>query len=253
MRESHDDGQDYERFAEACMLHESTLRRYCQIKTGSSWDAEDLLQDTLVKAFRWHTQHPDREITRTVLFRIAANAWIDLCRARSRSVQAYELDEQMLVSYTDWHVSDVREALELLADHLEPRQVVLVLLHDVFGFTASETASMFALSEGAVKAALHRARQRLKQAADRHPESWSESQPVVRRGLPLEVFESFVAAFRRADPAAIVDSYKTMVAAGAQIDSLSFRGSILYFTFKDPDGNTLMITGKAKTPICRRK
>jgi RNA polymerase sigma factor (sigma-70 family) len=243
----HDGGQDYERFIEACMTHEASIRRYCQIKTGSSWDAEDLLQDTLVKAFRWHTQHPDREITRTFLFRIAANAWIDLCRKRNRSVQAYELDEQVLVSYTDWHVSDVREALELLADHLEPRQVVLVLLHDVFGFTASETASMFALSEGAVKAALHRARQRLKQAADRHPESWGESQTaVVRRGLPIEVFESFVAAFRRADPAAIVESYKTMVAAGAQLDSLSFRGSILYFTFRDPDGNTLMITGRAK-------
>jgi RNA polymerase sigma factor (sigma-70 family) len=243
----HDGGQDYERFIEACMSHEASIRRYCHIKTGSSWDAEDLLQDTLVKAFRWHTQHPDREITRTFLFRIAANAWIDLCRKRNRSVHAYELDEQMLASYTDWHVADVREALELLADHLEPRQVVLVLLKDVFDFFASETASMFALSEGAVKAALHRARQRLKQVADSHPESWGESQPpVIRKGLPLEVFESFVAAFRRADPAAIVESYKTMVAAGAQIDSLSFRGSILYFTFRDPDGNTLMITGKAK-------
>ncbi len=245
MLESHGGGQEYERFVEACMSHVSSIRRYCQIKTGSSWDAEDLLQDTLVKAFRWHTQHPDREVTRTFLFRIAANAWIDLCRKRNRSVHAYELDEHTLVSYTDWHVSDVREALELLADYLEPRQVVLVLLHDVFGFSASETASMFALSEGAVKAALHRARQRLKHAADRHPESWGGMLPVVRRGLPLEIFESFVAAFRRADPVAIVESYKTMVAAGAQIDSLSSRGSILYFTFRDPDGNTLMITGRA--------
>jgi RNA polymerase sigma factor (sigma-70 family) len=225
------------------MSHESSIRRYCYLKTGSSWDAEDLMQETLAKAFRWHSQHPDREITRTFLFRIAANAWIDLCRRRNRSVQAYEWDEQVLVPYTDWQVSDVREALELLVDRLEPRQAVLILLIDVFGFSASETAGMFVLSEGAVKAALHRARQRLKQAADRHPEIWNESQPIVRNGLPVAIFESFVAAFRRADAAAIIESYKSMRSAGVQIDALSSQGSILYFTFSDPDGNTLMITG----------
>ncbi|WP_199616296.1 RNA polymerase sigma factor [Paenibacillus alkalitolerans] len=64
-------------FLETFMSNQAALKRYCYIKTCSQWDAEDLLQETLIKAFRWHERHPDREITRTFLFRIAANAWID--------------------------------------------------------------------------------------------------------------------------------------------------------------------------------
>ncbi|WP_370639072.1 RNA polymerase sigma factor [Cohnella sp. REN36] len=71
------------------------------------------------------------------------------------------------LSYADWSRYDVRESLELLMDALEPRQVALIVLTDVFGFTPTETASALGQPATAVKAALHRARKRLKKASDR--------------------------------------------------------------------------------------
>jgi len=58
-------------------LHDD-LKRYCLAKAGSTWDADDLLQETLIKAYRWHARFPERELTKPFLFRIAANAWIDI-------------------------------------------------------------------------------------------------------------------------------------------------------------------------------
>jgi hypothetical protein len=204
-----------------------------------------LLQETLVKAYRWHVRFPEREMTKPFLFRIAANAWVDICRSRKLQPQAGQLEEERFGSYEEWNRWDVREALELLSDRLEPKQVVLILLIDVFAFTAKESGSMFGQTEGSVKAALHRARLRLKTAVERHPECWDDSVLTSpRRGLSIEVFEAFVDGFRRSDPYAIFHSYQTMVSDGATVDQIELRGNMLYFTIMDPDGNRLTITDK---------
>jgi RNA polymerase sigma factor (sigma-70 family) len=235
----------YDAFAESTLTLQSDLKRYCLAKAGSAWDADDLLQETLVKAYRWHVQFPEREMTKPFLFRIAANAWVDICRGRQLQPQTGQLNEERFGSYEEWNRWDVREALELLSDRLEPKQVVLILLIDVFAFTAKEAGSMFGQTEGSVKAALHRARLRLKTAVERHPECWDDSVLTSpRRGLSIEVFEAFVDGFRRSDPYAIFRSYQTMVSDGATIDKIELRGSMLYFTIVDPDGNRLTITGK---------
>lgn len=234
----------YETFAEMTMPLQGDLRRYCLAKAGSAWDADDLLQESMIKAYRWHIRFPNREITKPFLFRIAANAWVDICRSRKLQPQVSQLVEQM-GSYDEWSKWDVREALELLSDRLEPRQVVLILLIDVFHFTAKETGMLFGQSEGSVKAALKRARTRLKTAVERHPEYWDDSVLTAPRGgLSIEVFEAFVEGFRRADPFAIFRSYQTMINEGALVDRIELRGSLLYFTIKDPDGNVLTIIGK---------
>lgn len=226
---------------------QNDLKRYCLAKAGSAWDADDLLQESLFKAYRWHTRFPDREMTKPFLFRIASNAWIDICRSRKLQPQVGQLDEQQIASYDEWSRWDVREALELLADRLEPRQVVLVLLIDVFHFTAKETGKLFGQSEGSMKAALKRARTRLKTAVERHPECWDDSVSMVpRRGLSIEVFEALVDGFRRADPYAIFRSYRAMIDDGATVDRIELRGNMLYFTIIDPDGNLLTITEKLK-------
>nr|WP_238357920.1 RNA polymerase sigma factor [Cohnella zeiphila] len=223
------------------------LRRYCLAKAGSEWDADDLLQESLLKAYRWHTRFPNREITKPFLFRIAANAWVDLCRSRKWEPRVGPLEAHHIGSYEEWSQWDVREALELLSDRLEPKQVVLILLIDVFHFTAKETGKLFGQSEGSVKAALKRARTRLKTAVERHPEYWDESVfTAPRRGLSIEVFEALVDGFRRADPYAIFRSYQTMIEDGAVLDRVEMRGSMLYFTIVDPDGHVLTITEKLK-------
>nr|WP_245363733.1 RNA polymerase sigma factor [Cohnella thailandensis] len=226
---------------------QSDLRRYCLARTGSAWDADDLLQEALIKAYRWHTRFPNREITKPFLFRIAANAWVDICRSRQLQPQAGQLEEHLVGSYDEWSRWDVREALELLSDRLEPKQVVLILLIDVFHFTAKETGMLFGQSEGSVKAALKRARTRLKTAVERHPECWDDSAITApSRGLSIEVFEALVDGFRRADPYAIFRSYQTMIDDGSVVDRIELRGSTLYFTIIDPDGHVLTITEKLK-------
>lgn len=235
----------YETFAAMTLPLQSDLRRYCLAKAGSAWDADDLLQESLLKAYRWHTRFPNREITKPFLFRIAANAWVDICRSRRREPPVGQLEAHQAGSYDEWSRWDVREALELLSDRLEPKQVVLILLIDVFHFTAKETGTLFGQSEGSVKAALKRARTRLKTAVERHPEYWDDSVLTApRNGLSLEVFEALVDGFRRADPYAIFHSYQTMIDDGAVLDRIELRGNTLYFTIIDPDGHVLTITEK---------
>lgn len=237
----------FETFAEMTLPLQSDLKRYCLAKAGSAWDADDLLQESLIKAYRWHTRFPDREITKPFLFRIAANAWVDLCRGRKWQPQVGQLEAHQAGSYEEWSRWDVREALELLSDRLEPKQVVLILLIDVFHFTAKETGKLFEQSEGSVKAALKRARTRLKTAVECHPECWDDSVITApRRGLSIEVFEALVDGFRRADPYAILRSYQTMIDDGAVVDRIELRGNTLYFTIFDPDGHVLTITEKVK-------
>ncbi|WP_123042863.1 RNA polymerase sigma factor [Cohnella candidum] len=238
----------YETFAEMTLPLQSDLKRYCLSKAGSAWDADDLLQESLLKAYRWHTRFPNREITKPFLFRIAANAWVDICRSRKLQPSVRQLEAHSIGSYEEWSHWDVREALELLSDRLEPKQVVLVLLIDVFDFTAKETGKLFGQTEGSVKAALKRARTRLKAAVERHPEYWDDSVLTApRNGLSIEVFEALVDGFRRADPFAIFRSYQTLIKDGAVLNRIELRGNTLYFTIIDPDGNPLMITEKLKT------
>ncbi|GIO60821.1 RNA polymerase sigma factor [Paenibacillus cineris] len=237
----------YETFAKMTLPLQSDLKRYCLAKAGSAWDADDLLQDSLIKAYRWHTRFPNREITKPFLFRIAANAWVDICRSRKWEPQVGPLEEHLIGSYDEWSKWDVREALELLSDRLEPKQVVLILLIDVFHFTAKETGRLFGQSEGSVKAALRRARTRLKKTVESHPEYWDDSVLAAPRGgLSIEVFEALVEGFRRADPYAIFRSYQTLIDDGAVVDRIELRGNTLYFTIIDPDGNVLTITEKLK-------
>jgi RNA polymerase sigma factor (sigma-70 family) len=150
-------------FGELVEPHRSALWRYCLRLTGNVWDAEDLLQETLAKAFAritlfWQALEP-----RAYLFRIASNTWIDTVR-RAR-LAAEELDEAERLA--DPRAADPGEtwsAMETLVGILPPRQRVVLLLMDVFDFKAAEVAPMAGMTEGAVYAALYRARDALARA-----------------------------------------------------------------------------------------
>ncbi|RNB87572.1 hypothetical protein EDM59_09745 [Brevibacillus nitrificans] len=58
----------YNAFSEITLPLQSDLRRYCLAKAGSAWDADDLFQETLVKAYRWHVRFPERELTKPFFF-----------------------------------------------------------------------------------------------------------------------------------------------------------------------------------------
>jgi RNA polymerase sigma-70 factor (ECF subfamily) len=142
------------------------LYRYCRYLTRTPWDAEDLAQDSLARAFATLASMTD-EIPnpRAWLFRVASNLWID----RVRRVQ----NEPRLV------VDGVpapdprapREAAATLIAQLSPQERSAVVLKDVFDLSLEEIAQVLSTTVGGVKAALHRGRGKLVEpdAVELHP------------------------------------------------------------------------------------
>lgn len=218
------------------------LKKHCYYLTKNEWDAQDLLQETLAKVHRSLQKAPDREMTKAFLRQIATNAWIDHCRKANGKEQELiaELDETVYVSQpmvTDPIVT--REAFEQLADRLNARQMVLILLMDIFAFTAVETAKLLHMTVGAVKEGVKRARQRLLALAD----DTSHAPRTTRRDsatlLTKEAFEQFLAAFRAGDAYGICETYLRLAGHGVSVEKVSIERNRLFFSVRDPDGHLL--------------
>ena len=140
------------------------LYRFCRGLTGTVWDAEDLVQETLVRTFgRFAEVHDPIENARGYLFRVASNLWIDKFRATRET----PLAEPPEVAAPDAPLPrEVRDAASHLLDILPPRERAAILLKDVFDLTLEEVALALETSTGAVKAALHRGREKLAQGGE---------------------------------------------------------------------------------------
>ncbi|KUP23498.1 sigma-70 family RNA polymerase sigma factor [Paenibacillus sp. DMB5] len=142
---------------------DAALNRYCLALTRSVHEAEDLAQDTWTKALGYSgwSASPNQQ---ALLLRIAKHTWIDslrrkaaLNRATERVIQpADAAAEQEPLSLTE-----LETAFHALLKYLPPLQLSVFLMRDVFGYPAQETADQLDTTEGAVKAALYRARQAL--------------------------------------------------------------------------------------------
>ena len=149
------------------------LYRYCRGLTGNPWDADDLVQEALLRGFGT-LGFGQAEITepRAYLLRIASNAWIDW--QRRKAVEASALDQIAAVSprhESSGHeeVAAVRDAGAVLMQNLAPQERAAVVLKDLFDISLEETARILGTSVGAIKAALHRGRSRLQDAQATRP------------------------------------------------------------------------------------
>ncbi|WP_312111649.1 RNA polymerase sigma factor [Brevibacillus reuszeri] len=222
------------------------VRKHCFLLAKNEWDAEDLLQDTLTKAYRSIQQQPERELSKAYLKQIATNAWIDHCRKKQTNRWGEVFDEAHQVQKS---VQDdpfrLRENFEQLANRLNARQMVLILLIDIFSFTAPETARLLHTTVGAVKEGVKRARHRLQALASQAKDTSDE--PCDEQGkrqaaaalVTKEDFEQFLAAFRAGDPYAICDTYLQFAERGMRIEQVSVRADKLYFSVRDPDGHLI--------------
>lgn len=172
------------------------LWRFCRALTGSPWEAEDLAQETLLRAFAKLAEvHWEVRDARAWLFRIAANLWID--KTRKRAPAALPEGHEPAVELEQLG-PEVREALSALARHLPPQERVAVLLKDVFGLELLEVARALEPSVGAVKAALHRGRGRL--ATLRAAEAGEAEAPApARPSATAALLDAFVDAFNARD------------------------------------------------------
>jgi RNA polymerase sigma-70 factor (TIGR02960 family) len=191
-------------FRELTEPHRRELQLHCYRMLGSIQDAEDLVQETLLAAWRSRDTFEGRASVRSWLYRIATNRCLNALRARSRRPQGEAMfdapeptrrtEPLWLEPYADVLLEDIpdsapgpaaryeaRESIELAfivaLQSLPPRQRAALVLRDVLGFRNAEVAEMLGDGEGSVKGALQRARASLKArlpAADPAPQPNSE-------------------------------------------------------------------------------
>jgi RNA polymerase sigma-70 factor (ECF subfamily) len=137
------------------------LYRYCRYLTRSPWDAEDLAQDTMMRAFvalGLLGQAPANP--RAWLFKVASNWWIDQQR-RKREWPSDDPEVSPHAASEAPELRDSREAAGTLITRLSPQERAAVVLKDVFELNLDEVADALSTSVGAVKTALHRGRGKL--------------------------------------------------------------------------------------------
>jgi RNA polymerase sigma factor (sigma-70 family) len=145
------------------------LHRYCARMTGSIADGEDIVQDTLARAYYELSALKELPAMRTWLFRIAHNRALDFLKRYERRM-GEPLGETESSGAEDEAEADAAIAREQAMHaavsrflQLAPAQRSCVILKDVLDHSLEEVASLLSLSVPAVKAALHRGRTRLRE------------------------------------------------------------------------------------------
>ena len=223
-------------FAAAAERHRRELQVHCYRMLGSLEDSEDLVQETLLRAWRRRASFvPDGPSSfRAWLYRIATNACLDVLRSRSRRILPPEvaaptdpalpppapvdlpwlqplpdrlLDPVAPVEDDPGAVLVARETIELTflaaIQHLPPKQRAVLILREVLGWSAKETASLLETSVVAVNSALQRARSTLRDRLPERRTEWAPSSAPSEQ--ERELLRRYVDAHERADVGALAD------------------------------------------------
>jgi len=221
-------------FNDLVETHRSELRSYCYRMLGSVHDAEDAVQDALLRAWRGIGAFEGRSSVRSWLYAIATNTTLDIARHRSRRelpmdfepaaatgtrVRDSVLDPVWLEPYPDQWLAGLpgfasgadpaarpearyeqRESVEIafmvMLQHLPPLQRAVLILKDVLAFSAAEVAVQLSTTVPAVNSALQRAR------------------GAARAGLPENSQQSALNALGEARLAAIAARYADALETG---------------------------------------
>lgn len=197
------------------------LHRYCRALTGAVWDAEDLVQDTLLRAFAklGEVSHQINN-PKAYLFRTASNLWID----RFRRAEPATPEEFPIPSNPEQSI-EIRDAAKQLMLLLPPQERAAVVLKDVFDFRIEEIAVILQTTEGAIKTALHRGREKLA----------TPSSTRVATPASAALLDQFVEAFNARDLdrlAALLrtDAVGEVVSMGVSYGRTAIRESSLYYS-----------------------
>jgi RNA polymerase sigma-70 factor, ECF subfamily len=212
--------------------HRSALHAHCYRMLGSLQDAEDALQETLVRAWRGLSGFSGRSSLRTWLYKIATNTCLDAIARRTKRTLPIDygppaepdvdpgqplVETVWIEPYPDEVIGSAegaagpdaryeqREALELAfiaaLQHLSANQRAVLILREVLGFTAREVSDALDTTVASVNSALGRAR---KAVDERLPErSQQETLRALGDERMRELVEAYVDAWQRGDVDAV--------------------------------------------------
>jgi RNA polymerase sigma-70 factor, ECF subfamily len=224
---------DEQAFARLVEPHRGELHAHCYRMLGSVHDAEDALQETLLRAWRGLAGFEGRSSLRSWLYTIATNTSLNAIEKRPKRVLPLDygpaadphrgpgepvVESVWVEPYPDEKLGledgfaapearyEQRESVELAfvaaLQHLPPNQRAVLILREVLGFSARESAEMLETTTASVNSALQRARATVE---ERLPE---QSQQATIRSLGddglREVVEAYVDAWQRGDVEAVV-------------------------------------------------
>jgi RNA polymerase sigma-70 factor, ECF subfamily len=229
--------------------HRKELRVHCYRMLGNFDDAEDLVQETFVRAWRNRATFEGRSTFRAWLYRIATNACLDSIKRNKRRVQTVDgstatrrspsfdevpwlqpFPDDLLVGTASAMEPDAvliaKETIELgflaAIQHLPPRPRAVVILRDVLGWSASETADALDGTVPAVNSALQRGRTRLRELGRTGRMEWSPVQPPTDEERNL--VQRYMDAHARADSAAVIELLGDEVRFSMPPQELRFEG-----------------------------
>ena len=202
--------------------HRREIHVHCYRMLGSFHDAEDLVQETMMRAWQSRASYDDAtggSGFRAWLYRIATNACLDALKSKRRRVAVLTsfaevpwlepypdrlLDEAAAPETPD-DVAVKRETIALgylaMIQLLPARQRAILILHDVLGWSASETASLLETSVAATNSGLQRARATMQRSAATGGDRAATPEPTERERALLA---AFIDAHERTDLAASV-------------------------------------------------
>ncbi|HEX4060219.1 MAG TPA: sigma-70 family RNA polymerase sigma factor [Streptosporangiaceae bacterium] len=199
------------------------LTGYCYRMLGSPFDAEDAVQDTMVRAWREFARFEGRSSLRTWLHRIATNVCIDMLRKRSRRTVPMDLqpptpaagaqipaplpERTWVLPFPDARLADdeadpaeqvvsretVRLAFVAALQRLTPRQRAVLILRDVLQFSAAESAELLGTTVASANSALQRARGAVPSTGA------ADDAPADGAGADQALLDEYVAAFEAYD------------------------------------------------------
>jgi RNA polymerase sigma-70 factor, ECF subfamily len=206
--------------------HRRELTGYCYRMLGSSFEAEDAVQDTFVRAWRSYDRFEGRAALRSWLYRIATNVCLDMLNGRERRARPMDLgparepvaanlntlpevtwiepipDSVLAPEGDPAELAVARETIRLAfvaaLQHLPPRQRAVLILCEVLRWKASEVAELLETSVASVNSALQRARATLESTEV----SATDTAPRLH-GADAELLERYVEAFERYDMEAL--------------------------------------------------
>ena len=199
--------EQWHQFIDSTTSMRPQLHAYCRKLTSNVWDAEDLVQETLLRAFGTLSTIDDPiENPRAYILRIATNLWIDQIR-RAGVIEYIANKDIELVD--DHHSTEslvqIAEAGRALLSSLPPKQLAAILLKDVFDCSLEETAEALQTTVGAAKSLLSRGRKN----------SARYTLKATSRDVPsMKVVNRFVELFNEEDKTGLLELILDNAVAG---------------------------------------